>query len=233
MKKILSILVATTLTGATISPAQADKPSLISGMPCVAEVCVGDYLKNLGNIKWLSVDSKIAPYRKSQPIKGSILGTDAAIKAFTSYLHSYSMDKKGITAASQVKFCEISRVNDLRGTYLSKSGNKVVVEFKLFSSNDGKSQEFSVSDITTTLANTGRLTGDQIDEVNRDVAQKYGGLRPLPFGERGTGVRVDHSNFGGRDVEIVLQFTDGLLFADSARLLRKYPGCASSKININ
>jgi hypothetical protein len=58
MKKVLSILVATALTGTTVSPALADKPSIVNGMPCIPEMCVGDYLKNFGNIKWISVNKK-------------------------------------------------------------------------------------------------------------------------------------------------------------------------------
>ena len=235
MKKILSILIATVLTGITVSPAKADNPSLVNGMPCVAEVCLGNSLKNLANIKWLSVDSKIAPYRRIQAIKGTLLGTDASIKAFVPYLYSFSMDKKGIVAASHVKICEISRINNLRGTYLSKSGNKVNVEFMLVSSSDGKSQDFSVSNITTTLANTSRLTGDQIDEVNRDLATKYGALRNTILSNPQDEVKVyaNHSLYGGRDVEIILNFNSGMSFPDRARLLRKYPGCASPKINID
>jgi hypothetical protein len=145
-------------------------------MPCVAEMCVGDYLKNLGNINWISVDSKIAPYRKSQITKGSLLGSNSAIKAFAPYLYSYSMDKKGIAAASHVKLCNISHLHGLEGTYFSKSGKKVAVEFDLVPLNDGKSQEFFVSKITTTLPNTRILTEDQAKEIDRYTLCKFWSL---------------------------------------------------------
>jgi hypothetical protein len=233
MKKILSILVATALTGTTVLPALADKPSIVNGMPCVAEVCVGDYLKNLGNINWISVDSKIAPYKRLPIKKGLMVGTDAAIKTFEPYLDTYSMDKKGIAAASHVKLCNISHLHGLEGTYFSKSGKKVAVEFDLVPLNDGKSQEFFVSKITTTLPNTRILTEDQAKEIDRDVIKKYGSIHPLQILEPGTGVTTNYSTSGSKDAEIVLQFTPGYSFPDITRLLHKYPGCASPKVNIN
>lgn len=232
MNKILSILVATALTGATVSPARADKPNVVNGKPCVAEVCVGDYLKNLGNINWISVDARIAPYKKLPITKGKVVGSNSAIAAFEPYLDTFSMDKKGITAASKVKLCKISHLHGLQGTYLSKSGNKVAVEFQLLPFNDGKSQEFYVSSITTTLANTKGLSADRINEVRGKVAQKYGRLQTLSIGEPSVGIEVNNIT-GSSDLEIQLQYTPGLMTPDIDRQLGKYPGCPVRKINID
>jgi hypothetical protein len=194
MKKVLSILVATALTGAIVSPALADKPSIVNGMPCVAEMCVGDYLKNLGNVKWTSVN------------------------------------KKALATVVHTKFCEFKR---FEFSYISKSGKKVDVVAETYPLNNGKSSELVVTMITTTLPNTRLLSADRLDQLERDVAQKYGSLSltGLLVGSAGTSVSMDTGAPG--DKQIFLRFSNGLTYPEITRLLSKQPGCISPKINID
>lgn len=196
MKKILSILVATALTGITVFPARADNPSIKNGMPCVAEVCAGDYLKNLGNIQWISVD------------------------------------KKRLAKVLNTKFCEVQRL-DL--SYISKTAKKVDVKVELYPLNDGKSQEFVVTSIATTLPNTSRLSADQFNQIRTDVARKYGSLNISRIyrgtGDPGSQVSMSLNMYGNQ--QIFLEFSNGLNFADTDKLFSKYPGCAKPKINID
>jgi hypothetical protein len=193
MKKVLSILVATALTGATVAPARADKPSIVNGMPCVAEMCVGDYLKNLGNIKWISVN------------------------------------KKAFATVVNTRFCKFQR---FEFSYISKSGKKVDVGAETYPLNNGKSPELVVTTLEMTLPNTGGISADRFNQLQRDVAQKYGALKISPsISGSGTSVSIEGTDRGNKS--IYLRLSNGLTYPEITRLLSKQPGCASPKINID
>ena len=70
--------------------------------PCIENICLGDDLKNISGINWISA-TKLP--KNSKPPKA--IGSAANIKAFAPYWNSGQLDTKGIQLLSGVKgFCE-------------------------------------------------------------------------------------------------------------------------------
>jgi hypothetical protein len=176
MNKFLTALTIATTLGSIVSPAQAhtDNPPVVNGMPCIAEVCIGDDIKSLKHIQWKSIDlTDIAP-QYLRKIDNLAIGTPADIKAFTPYWNARVVDKKAILILSRLKaVCKTSSYNrPLRGQYIAKNGKPVSVTFSIIPSPDRKSQRIVVTRIFK-LLHEGQMTTQQSNDLIQAIKKQY------------------------------------------------------------
>jgi hypothetical protein len=174
MKKILiSTSVFLFIWEALVLPVHADRPNVINGIPCFANICLGDKLQDLELIEWKTINPRTLQGTKGKDARIKAIGLTQEAKA---YLGSNLVDKKGIKAFSKVKgFCEPLQ-NGLFGSF-KRNGESIDVEFKLIASDDGKKQGFLVTKITRNLNEKwSKLTTAQHQQLNKDLSDKYPSL---------------------------------------------------------
>lgn len=236
MNKFLTALTIVTTLSSIVSPAhaRADNPPVVKGMPCIAEVCIGDNIKNLGHIQWKAINlTNVAPQYLPK-VDNLAIGTPADIKAFAPYWNTRVIDKKAISILSRLKaVCKTSNYNrPLRGQYIAKNGKPVSVTFSIIPSPDRKSQRIVVTQIFK-LLHEGRMTTQQSNELIEEIKKKYA---EIPSNERLLVSAYPTAEFGIAEV-----FQQGLKLSAVSNSynrirdedIQTFPGCAGEKIQLN
>lgn len=111
----------------------ADKPPFLNAMPCVAEVCIGDDARNLGDIPWETAlnpanDVPLSRSRLSDEALASLgdvlEGDDDAVRKLAPYWYLHRLDKVALDALGKIRaLCANVNISDrMTGTYRSKQG---------------------------------------------------------------------------------------------------------------
>lgn len=180
MIKILNLLCCTALlTSGTDAMAEEYEKN---GMPCVAEVCIGDGLAELAKVPWkrsedIPVFSKGPAYvinRKLdqydlQTLRSAFRGN---VEKAGPYLQANKFDALALPLLAQVRVaCDGTRDN-LVGTYTTASGNPTEVHISLVNiGSDTSTQRWTVTGIVRTFPKA--VTEDQSKAVYADLVKRY------------------------------------------------------------
>lgn len=218
--KIISVALSVGIVTGIINQAMANTPYEKNKMPCLEEICIGDDLKSLQNVPWMSVDKLL----DAKQYKGwKIVGDIKALQKLLPYLSAKLIDKKGINLLPQIKgFCARPFTNPIfTGVYKGKDGRPIDITFALVTSADYKSQKIIVSDITKQISTT-NLSSSQIKSLNAEMDRRYPNSNQA-LSQTSAFVQASFSKDGG--VTSRLFHKTGFKDWDGGAALLEFPGC--------
>ena len=152
-----------------------------NGLPCVAELCVGDGLEKLGEIKWEHAKSALSltgrpDYVGSRPIAAHEITAVKQIyrgdvsKAMP-YLSYEAFDAKAIPLLASIT-AACGR-KELQGTFTTESGNPTTVRIALLTDNNNVAiQRWTVTSISRSFP--AAVSAVQQVDIRRQLDERYG-----------------------------------------------------------
>lgn len=182
------IAVSLTLIGAHAS--SMGQPLEKNGLPCVAELCIGDGLTELSKIQWTPVHSSYKVNNKVQLISEKKLSDDDLRALKTTYpvageaapfLHERMFDASALPALARV--VSACQANELTGTYGGSGGTPTRVGISLTPSlGDPSRQAWTVTTITREFPSA--ASNDERAAITKFLSKSYGkfgaGNRTVP-----------------------------------------------------
>jgi hypothetical protein len=151
-----------------------------NGMPCLAEVCIGDSVADLAKTKWDA--AKVGGWisNATQTVAGrKISDTDVSrlkpnfpqpVGAAAPYLHFKAFDNTALAALANVKAVCAEHV--LTGTFTTANGNPTIVMIALMAdADDPAKQTWRVHQIIRKFP--GAVTKEQMAEVRSQLNERY------------------------------------------------------------
>lgn len=157
-----------------------------NGLPCVAEICIGDGLSELSKVKWDRAKNSFSLRGQSPQYIDTIKLDDFQMKRIQSrykgdigqpapFLSMSQFDNGSLSALARVTAsCESGGFVSagLKGTYITQSGNATEVEVALIPTNsDVTKQLWTVVSITRKFP--AAISKEQITEVKTELKQRY------------------------------------------------------------
>ena len=153
-----------------------------AGMPCFKDICVGDGLSVLKNIKWKEATNIIG-----KPLTATKLSVDeknnavkqlrgSSVNSASVYWHSDVFDTNGLTYLGALSaICSMhSPAGSLSGKFISEGGHETAVYIAPVAIAGSPTLELKVVRITRTYP--AGLSRTQIESLQRQVAETYKGL---------------------------------------------------------
>jgi len=152
-----------------------------NGLPCIAELCVGDGLQELSRIKWERAKSAFSlmdkpDYVGSRPIGASDITTAKQIyrgdvSQAVSYLSYEAFDAKAIPLLARITAaCDRK---ELRGTFTTESGNPTTVKIALLTDNsDVAIQRWAITSISRSFP--AAISAVQQADIRKQLDERYG-----------------------------------------------------------
>ena len=151
------------------------------GLPCIAELCIGDGLEELGKIKWDRAKSAFSlmgkpDYVGSRPLQASDITTlkqiyRGDVSKATSYLSYEAFDTKAISLLANIT-AACGR-KELQGAYTSESGNPTTVKIALLTDkNDVAIQRWTVTSISRSFP--AAVSAAQQADIRKQLDERYG-----------------------------------------------------------
>ena len=157
----------------------ADNPPVKGGMPCFKEVCIGDDITSLKEIKWVvpSITEKNAAAYKAtdsdvRMMQPMFKGSDADLKAFAYYWKAKNFNQDAFQRWSRIKTICARFIGN--ATYLSESGYRTVVYFEPRPSDNGGQTRLAVTMLSRQYPTS--WTKDQREEFGKELQGRYPGL---------------------------------------------------------
>lgn len=208
-----------------------------NGMPCIAELCLGDGIPELRKVKWDRAVYYGSTKERPSYVSDGLLNKNVLqgnlklvrplyrgeLESVASYLWEKKFDDLFLTRAHTV-VASCNRSAHLIGTFTSKSGNPTQVAIRLAPiGNTTEKQEWVVSQISRTFPQA--LSGQQANEIAIELQRRYAGFTGFSNAKYGdAGVDAD----GHR---LMLMFKDG---SDIDERLKLHPECGgSNKVNVD
>ena len=152
-----------------------------NALPCIAELCIGDGLAELGKIKWDRaksdfsitgkpdyVGSRPLPATEVTSINASYRGELARVAPYLSYR---AFDEKSIGLLPAVTAA--CSQQELRGTFTSQNGNPTTVKIELLSDQkDVAVQRWTVISITRNFP--AAVSDAQKSDIRKQLDERYG-----------------------------------------------------------
>ena len=194
------------LLGCSDKPNAGDKPAVTpiaavyekNGLPCLAELCIGDGLSELKKIKWNKIKWKEMSSEESSyylasfktEFKGEISNEVSSALLARAFDAEVVPMLSGITAA-----CNDDR--DLRGSYTSEAGNEVTVVIHMRPKSKGSTeQQWTV--LAMGVNSNARLNESGVKEAEKKLSERYQKFitdKTVPFSFDGNS---DRFNYGFR-----------------------------------
>ena len=218
------LLLTSFLTIAALGAAHAEDRTEKNGMPCVAEICIGDGIAELKQIPWereknLSnrklTDSSLAFLR--QTFQGDLSGA-------APYLEARKFDGEALDSISRVSAA--CRKEALIGNYVSQGGNPTVVYIEL-TPNQGPvtTLKWTVTMISRKIPSA--VTDQQKAEIQAGLAARY---KAFDIRQRHKNIEAGDSNFEMQNTFSNFGFTlalyNGMAHYDR---LKQHPLCGGGK----
>ncbi|MEP6875111.1 MAG: hypothetical protein ABI887_12165 [Burkholderiales bacterium] len=164
-----------------------DKPPFMNGMPCVAEVCIGDDARTLGDIPWAAAlnPANDVPLARSSVSDealsrlGDVLeGDDDAVRTLAPYWYLHRLDKVALAALTEIRAvcANVSISERMTGTYRSKQGLLTEVSVEPVPTEMGL--RFEVASIVQYLE--APLGDGQLKAIADEFKARYRGLPHFP-----------------------------------------------------
>ncbi|MEP7298634.1 MAG: hypothetical protein ABI702_20810 [Burkholderiales bacterium] len=178
--------VALVLLCATAAHAE-DKPPFLNGMPCVAEVCIGDDARTLGDIPWVVAvnpanDVPLARSGVSEEALSRLGGVlerdDDAVRTLAPYWYLHRLDNGALAVLGQIRAvcANVSISERMTGTYRSEQGLLTEVSVEPVPTETGL--RFEVASIVQYLE--APLGDGQLEAVASEFNARYRGLPHFP-----------------------------------------------------
>lgn len=160
-----------------------------NGLPCVAEICIGDGLSELSKVKWdratvpFSLNGKTQYLDTVKPNDSSVKNVQARYKGnsiqITQFLMAAKFDNGSLAALSGVN-AQCGRTLEtgglgfgIEGTFTSQSGNPTTVEVALMPDTvDTSKQAWQVVSIKRSFP--AAISKEQISDVKTQLIERYG-----------------------------------------------------------
>lgn len=205
-----------------------------NGVPCVAELCLGDGLAELAKIQW---DRAKNPFSKAQTVPysatrklsaGETRRVSEIYRGDTApagaYLYDKMFDSESLGALARVKVaCE---QNELIGTYTTKGGNPTRVGIILTPDlADAGKQQWTVVSINRTFP--AAVTNEQRAEVEQQLVERY-----HAFGAKNPNIRNAKAGegrffFTGSPFGFHLTLSRG--YSAEVNRMKQHPECGGAK----
>lgn len=151
-----------------------------NGMPCLAEICIGDGLPELAKVKWDTasaggwVDTKTTPIlgTKVTPLDMTQLKAifPQPTAAAAVYLKHKKFDNAAIASLNGVTVA--CGENEMTGSFTTASGNPTIVIIRLMAdATDPSKQSWRVSKILRKFPKA--VTSEQMEEVRKQLKERY------------------------------------------------------------
>lgn len=202
-----------------------------NGLPCVAEICLGDGIAELSKINWAPSSNPIKMGNKQQPTSAHVLSDEdlrnlkATFPAATDaapYLHERQFDSGALPALARITAA--CQANELIGTFGAAGATPTRVGISLTpSGNDPAKQVWTVTTIEREYP--GMLTNEQRSQINAQLKYKYG-----KFGAFNSNVGTGRPGEGRFVPSGMTRFGFGLSMVrarDEGDRLKLHPACAS------
>jgi len=223
--------------GLTLFAAQSDSMAQDlekRGLPCVAEICIGDGIAELSKIKWAQANNPIKIGNKAQLTSSHSLSEDDVrmLKATypspdeaSPYLHERQFDTAALAILPRVAVA--CHTNELLGTYGAGTSTPTRVGISLMpSAADPSRQVWMVTTIMREFPTA--VTNEQRAEITKLLNARYAkfgaGSQEHPNAKPGEG-RFFPSG--------MTRFGFGLSLirsADEGDRMKKHPACSSAKV---
>ena len=163
-----------------------------NGLPCVKEICIGDGVDALAQVKWVKVN--VTPNSKSLFYGVYIRNTNEELQTYigntknlTNYIGSDKFDARAISHLNEVTaVCKNSiTLTGLVGTYKSKDGNLTEVEIELIPDQrnlDSLAQSWVVTGIKRAFTIKSSL---QREEVRSELDNRYAFVKSRRYNSEG------------------------------------------------
>lgn len=198
-----------------------------NGMPCVAEICLGDGIAELQKVKWDKVKKETLNKYLIEYVNKNFRGN---LKASTPYLRTGFMgntgafDNQALANLDAVTVdCVTQSYTLLAGSYTSKAGNPTGVSIRLVPSQDNMTQKWTVVAINRRFKTQSEK---QNSEVTSQLRERYGNfLSSLSVVKEGTGqVYIDSTP------QLILSIS----LITAVERARLHPACGgAAKVNID
>lgn len=205
------------------------------GLPCVAELCIGDDVLQLAeDLAWQPVVNPangvpLAASRVSTAyldhLKLAVRGPDAAVEAVAPYWVLRRFDADGLRALSAIRaICgTLGFAGRLQASYLGGAGELTEVGFEPIASADAAQQRFRIVEIRR-FPPPG-TDAAQLQAIAAAARSRYAGLAPYAASEQPAAAWVAGP---GRAPHLRLLAPTGDA-ADNAYRLRQHPDCVATE----
>lgn len=201
-----------------------------NGMPCVAEICLGDGIAELRKVKWDKVNKAPPAYVKldfaelEKNFRGNL--TSSAPYLISTELSGSRVyfDNQALPNLEKVVANCGFKTPSFSGTFTTQSGNPTTVGIALIPSSDNSEQKWMVVGISRHFPNA--ISSQQHQEINDQLNARYGAFNysrvPQEFGQ------PQFVGNGGLGLSLYL------LYPDITERLRLHPLCGgSSKVKVD
>lgn len=201
-----------------------------NGLPCVKEICIGDSVDSLENVKWDKVDTKVntknwnySLYAKSREDRKSKYR--GSVKNLSEYIGLNKFDSLTVKHLTEVlALCEVDSQGGLVGSYMSKDGNPTSVTIQLApsaASSNSVEQKWTVVSIKRKYS---IKSNQQRDEVSEALNQRYGHFKS--YGD------IGHGTVDFRYDELQLSLVSN--YTNIRERMTLHPSCGgTAKINVD
>ncbi|MEO8808053.1 MAG: hypothetical protein ABI433_18380 [Burkholderiaceae bacterium] len=216
--------VAITLLLLSTTAHAEDNPPFLNGMPCVAEVCIGDDARTLGDIPWVAAvnPANDVPLARSSVsdealsrLSDVLEGDDAAVRTLAPYWYLHRLDKGALAALGEIRAvcANVSISERMTGTYQSKQGLLTEVSVEPVPTETGL--RFEVASIVQYLE--APLGDGRLKALAGELNARYSGLPHFPGPNKPGGGLILHSPRGphlkllapfGESLERARRFSD-------------------------
>ncbi|QAU34485.1 hypothetical protein [Janthinobacterium sp. 17J80-10] len=196
-----------------------------NGMPCLGEICIGDEIASLSNIKWepsktLIIGKPLSTMKVSdnliQEWKAKVApSAHGALAGAVPYLSQKTFDNHGIAKLSKVNgFCDRIDLN-LSGKFKSESGYETRVSVNVEPGSDPSTQALRVNTIIRSYPQG--MTTAQQNELKEQFKQRYAGIPGIYEGK----MTDPKWKFEGSELWLMGPATTTV----KRDMLKQYPGC--------
>ena len=199
-----------------------------NGMPCIAEICLGDGLTELKKIKFIKVDK---PYMNKDSFALIEKLYKGNLKASAPYLYESwgrvvrYFDNKLLSNLSEV-IADCGNTAKLYGKFITYTGNPTQIAIELLPlSGDNMTQKWTVVEISRQFPKA--ISNEQKQEISNELEQRYGSFDTLKLlGQKAQGNTPSFS--GGAALRLELEVSN----LRNRQL--SHPACGgSSKVTID
>lgn len=200
-----------------------------NGLPCVAEICLGDGLKELSKIQWAPAHNPIKLNNKAQATSAhplseddlrALKGTFPEVNDAAPYLHERQFDTAALSNLSRITAA--CHTNELIGTFGAAGATPTRVGISLLpSAADPAKQAWTVTTIEREFPSI--VTNQERARINKELNRKY-----AKFGAYNSNVGTGTPGEGRFFPSGMTRFGFGLSMLrapDESLRLKKHPAC--------
>lgn len=193
-----------------------------NGLPCVAEICLGDGIEELSQVKWDQIKYPHKMQMREMEIVNTVFHGDT--KQAAPFLLSKNFDSSAIAPLSRViAACQLHKLD---GIYTTQSGNPTHVTIQLVPNTDNTKQQWTVTYIYRLYPTA--VSKEQRAEVIAQLAERYKAFDKGKFytPKLGEGTYSQNTIMNSFSSSLSLNTGSG---GDTNNRLKLHPACGGTK----